>query len=245
MKLKTALELPKNKLIELLKTVADNSGGAFYIPKTNNCKNQGCLVCHIDTVWDDTRNGKSAKVYHDEKEGVYWSPDGLGADDRAGLWACAELKRKTGCAVLILDGEERGGWGARDAVKYFFEELIVHKYFLEIDRRGRGEFVCYAGEPHKFRKFIKSFGFSEHVGSFSDISILCSSLLIPGANLSAGYYFEHTHSEYLIEKDLEYTVRQVEKMLKAEIPDTWGDWQKHRRKSMSYTYHKLMGEEEI
>ena len=228
MQIKTALEVPKVKLVQLLKATALNGGGAYYIPPVNPAKNHACLVCHIDTVWDHIRNGENARIYHDSTAGVYWSPDGLGADDRAGLWACAELKRKTGCAVLLCDGEELGGWGARDAVKHFFNELILHRYFLEIDRKGKGEFVCYNNEPKKFRNFIKAFGFKEHSGSFSDISIICSSLKIPGANLSAGYHGEHTRSEFLVMKDLEYTIRQAEKIIKSTPPDSWGEWNRER-----------------
>ena len=40
------------------------------------------LVAHMDTVFD----APPKDIYFDEKKWVFWSPDGLGADDRAGIY---------------------------------------------------------------------------------------------------------------------------------------------------------------
>ena len=40
------------------------------------------LVAHLDTVFKTP----VSKLYYDRQEGVLWSPDGLGADDRAGAY---------------------------------------------------------------------------------------------------------------------------------------------------------------
>jgi hypothetical protein len=69
--------------------------------------------------------------------------------------------------------------------------------------------VFYNDEPRSFRDKIRSFGFHEESGSFSDVAVLGSTFRIPAVNLSAGYYREHSRAEYLREKDLQDTMRKV------------------------------------
>jgi hypothetical protein len=171
-----------------------------------------CLVAHIDTVFARPPR----MVLHDSRHGVYWSPDGLGADDRAGVYACNLLRQHTGCMVLLTDGEERGGIGAHEACQAYPECFNNIRLFVEIDRRGRAEMVFYAGEPPEFRRFIGGFGFHERNGSFSDISVLVPNFGIPGVNLSVGYYGQHSTSEYLVTKHLYETITKTIKILEVD-----------------------------
>ena len=98
----TDIILPKNP------TIGD---GFYYFPSDNY---NICLVAHIDTVFDDDdeklENGYK-RIYIKKKRNILWSPDGLGGDDRAGVWGSLYLKEKIGCSVLLTDFEESGGGG--------------------------------------------------------------------------------------------------------------------------------------
>ncbi len=231
----------KEKLKSYLKSKSGFFGNDFtlFIPKKHTTKKNICLVSHIDTVHDTPQYSyrkkhfwyedfgqyefktkpkirHNKKVYCDTKQGVIWSPDGLGADDRAGVYACLELYKTHNCFVLFTDYEESGGRGAREAL-----EKTLPRYgsdislFIEIDRKGNNQMVFYNGEPQEFRDFFGSFGFKEHTGSFSDISILCRNTGFHGVNLSAGYYKEHTLQEYLNIKHLMNTVRKIDRIFKS------------------------------
>lgn len=206
------LRADRHTLLSAVLPPPDKSGGMswLWLPRPG-CPMDVCLVSHIDTVHPPPR-----KIYHDPRAGVFWAPNGLGADDRAGVWACMELRRHTGCMVLLTDGEESGGRGAREATALFHAELSAVKFFIEIDRRGRGEMVFYNRECADFRSFIGGYGFCEHAGSFSDISILSPALGIVGVNLSAGYCNEHAAAEYLVEKHLLETVAKTKKIITEE-----------------------------
>ena len=45
------------------------------------------LVAHLDTV----HHSLPTHIFHDQKQNVIWSPQGIGADDRAGVWAILQL----------------------------------------------------------------------------------------------------------------------------------------------------------
>lgn len=159
---------------------------------------QVCIVAHLDTVHDSPKK----RVFHDSNHGAFWSPDGLGADDRAGVFGAFHLRDslppEIRPAVLITDGEEQGGWGAWEAVAKLSNELSDVSCFIQLDRRGFREAVFYDVETSKeFRDFILGFGLTKESGSFSDISILGPNLGIAAVNLSVGYQNEHTRSEWL------------------------------------------------
>lgn len=166
------------------------------------------LVAHVDTV----HVRPPEDIYHDAKAGVLWSPDGLGADDRAGVLGILHLLRLGHRPhVLFTDGEERGGTGAHEAAKALHPDV---RYVVELDRRNGREAVFYGCENKKFRKYVTAFGYKQSEGTFTDISILCPAWGIAGVNVSCGYYNAHTTTEYLKLPELEDSVRRVAAMLK-------------------------------
>ena len=182
----------------------------LWLPNKSCHNPRVCLVAHIDTIHRDCRR----KIYFDPVSRIYWSPDGLGADDRAGVWGCMALREKYGCMVLLTDGEEWGGLGAIEAARIFGNQFKKDvDFFIELDRRGRGQAVFYNWESDEFQKYILRFGFKKHFGTFSDISIVGSNLEIPSVNLSAGYYNEHRVNEYLIYPHLLLTLKKVGEIL--------------------------------
>jgi len=172
------------------------------------------LVAHIDTVFPQPKF-----VAYDRSRNALSAHTGLGADDRAGVWACLKLREqiKPHPAVLFLDEEESGGAGAWSASMDLADTLDLFPYFIEIDRRGKGEAVYYNNEPAKFKSFIQSFGFHEEIGLFSDVSILGAQANKCSVNLSAGYYNNHTFREILVVHHLKYTMDRVKQIFMDAI----------------------------
>lgn len=159
------------------------------------------LVAHADTVWK-YRKPQQESTEIEEVNGVWRSKHkrtGIGADDRAGI-AMALLLSDLGHSILITDDEEIGMVGARTlrcSQHSSFLEMQRHRFFLQLDRRGFGDFKCYGVGTDEFRKYIsKKTGFREpDRSSFTDICALCVD--IPGANVSVGYENEHSPHEEL------------------------------------------------
>lgn len=168
------------------------------------------LAAHVDSV----HNNPPTAIYLDEKAGVMWSPDGLGADDRAGVLGILEmLRRGYKPHVMLLDGEESGCTGAREAVRVIRDPGVL--YIVELDRKNGGEAVFYDCGNSAFKDYITSFGFREDVGTFSDITTLCPAWNVAGVNLSCGYYNAHTAAEYLRLPELWSTLEKLERMLRC------------------------------
>lgn len=170
------------------------------------------LVAHLDTVFADPPEN----VYYDPRKGVIWSPEGLGADDRAGIFSILKIV-KAGYRphIIFTTEEERGGIGAAQLIiknpKCPFKEL---KYMIELDRAGTCDCVFYDCENDLFTEYIESFGFIEALGSFSDISILAPHWGVAAVNLSIGYENEHSYREVLHVGPLYRTIKRVIAMLK-------------------------------
>ena len=168
------------------------------------------LVAHADTVFKDA----PAQIFYDQRKNVIWSPQGLGADDRAGIFGIIKLIRKGYRPhIIITTDEEIGAFGARALTQTFSEPFGDMKYIIQLDRRGTSDCVFYDCDNKDFVKYVEGFGFTEAIGSFSDISIICPKWKIAGVNLSIGYIGEHTTSELFYVNPFLATVEKVAKML--------------------------------
>jgi len=162
------------------------------------------LVAHYDTVPNPPR-------FITNKDGVLSGKKGLGADDRAGIYAILELIRKHHCNVLFTGGEECGCIGAKAFTKSGIKLEV--NYIIELDRRGENDAVYYDGESEEFEKFIDSFGWKTAIGSCTDICEVAPYLDVMGVNLSIGYAKEHTENETLDTNIMNRTIERVSKML--------------------------------
>jgi hypothetical protein len=169
------------------------------------------LVAHADTVHRQLPD----MILVDETKGILSSPTGLGADDRAGVYAILtlweNLSPKPG--LLLCDKEESGGIGAYNASYDIYDQLQEYPFYVEIDRKGSGEAVFYNYEHQEFISYIESFGFKEEYGIFSDVTTLGTETKKCSVNLSAGYELAHTLGEYLRLGALEYTVKHAKKLM--------------------------------
>jgi hypothetical protein len=168
------------------------------------------LVAHLDTVFEKPVR----TLYYDERKNVMWSPDGLGADDRAGVFAIVKILMKGYRPhIIFTTDEEKGCLGAEALVKDFLISPFKMRYIIQLDRRGTNDCVFYDCANEKFTNYVSSFGFVENFGSFSDISVICPAWKIAGVNLSVGYEDEHTYIETLHITPFLATIDKVCKML--------------------------------
>lgn len=171
------------------------------------------LLAHLDTV----HPAPPSLIFKDADQHVIWSPEGLGADDRAGVFAILELvKAGYRPSILFCMGEEVGGLGARSFIRDYPDPPISINFMLELDRQGRDDAVYYDCGNKEFETFINNFGFFTDLGSFSDISIIAPIWDIAAVNLSIGYFNEHSAIEMLQYRYMYETILKVEKILRNE-----------------------------
>lgn len=168
------------------------------------------LVAHLDTVFQNPPKN----IFYDRVKNVMWSPEGLGADDRAGVYAIIQiLKAGYRPTVIFTTNEEKGCLGAVTLASNVAKCPTELKYIIQLDRRGSNDCVFYDCANYKFDEYVESFGFVTNFGSFSDISEICPQWGIAGVNLSIGYYDEHSYIETLYIGQMLATIERVKKML--------------------------------
>lgn len=171
------------------------------------------LVAHADTVHAQLPK----EVFFDRKHSVVWSPEGIGADDRAGIYAIIDiLKDGYRPTVIICNKEEKGGKGARKFIKDYPKPLSKINFMLELDRRGQNDMVFYDCDSPEFETYLEPYGFVSNWGSFSDISIIAPMWNVAAANLSIGYEDEHTEAERLYFYWMFDTIQKVKNILDDE-----------------------------
>lgn len=162
------------------------------------------LVAHMDTVHKD----KPSDIYFDTEQGIMWSPQGIGGDDRCGVYTILKLLKHYKPYVLFLEDEELGCVGARKCVKKLERPDV--KFIIELDRRGRNDCVFYSCDNKDFKDYIKTFGFELQHGTYSDICELSPEWDIASVNLSIGYKREHTNIETI---NVNYMLETYQKVI--------------------------------
>ena len=180
-----------------------------------------CLIAHTDTVF----SRPPSAFFFDKEKTTLWSPQGLGSDDRAGVYAILRLlDRGYKPSILFTDLEEQGCIGAGSVVNYFakcpFEDC---KALIQLDRRGSRDSVYYDCSNDEFEDKINSYGFITNWGTFTDISVIAPAWGIAAVNLSVGYQNEHSIAEYVNMRQLENTIEKVSKML-----DDINEWSSYK-----------------
>ena len=176
------------------------------------------LTAHMDTVHKE--DVKDFFEYHDKEKNrhIISSPQGIGGDDRCGVYMILEIIKTHKCSILFCEDEEIGGVGSGKFVKEdIFEELKELKYMIELDRKGNNDAVFYSCDSKEFTKFIEdNTGYKTAHGSFSDISNLAPKAKVAAVNLSCGYHNAHTISEYVVIEEMMNTIEVVKKLLDVE-----------------------------
>lgn len=176
------------------------------------------LTAHMDTVHKE--NIKDFYEYYDEEneQHILSSPQGIGGDDRCGVYMILEIIKAHKCSVLFCEDEESGGIGSSKFCKTeFINELSELKYLIELDRANKNDAVFYDCDNKDFTSFIEdNTGYKDAHGSFSDISNLSPVCKVASVNFSCGYYNAHTTSEYVIMEEMFNTIETVKKLLSVE-----------------------------
>lgn len=167
------------------------------------------LVAHLDTVH---REPVRTICYSSNKMTIM-SPEGIGGDDRAGVYMILQIIRGLKCHVLFCEDEEIGGVGAEAFASSGIQPDV--NYIVEVDRRGSNDAVFYSCSNCDFTEFVCGFGFEEALGSFSDISVIAPRLGIAAVNISSGYYNEHTLHEYIDLSAVQNNVNRLCSMIRT------------------------------
>ena len=150
------------------------------------------LTAHMDTVHKipviDFYEYVDAKGNH-----IISSPQGIGGDDRCGVYMILEIIKEYKPYILFCEDEEIGGIGSGKFCRTdFIDELEDMKFLIELDRANEKDAVFYDCDNKEFTKFIEdTTGFVETWGTFSDISNLAPQCNVAAVNLSCGYYHAH------------------------------------------------------
>lgn len=186
------------------------------------------LVAHMDTVHHEpvkticTSNGGN----------ILMSPQGIGGDDRCGVYSLLKLsKSENRPSLLFTCDEEVGGLGAQGFSEDFAgEEDLKLKLIVELDRRGLNDAVYYETICHELEDYISTLGYITQNGTFSDISFIAPTLKVPAVNLSCGYYSAHTQGEYINLADMYWSMRNVQSIIQDidslpwfKYEDIWGE----------------------
>lgn len=163
------------------------------------------MTAHMDTVHDV----KPRVILH--KDGIISSPQGIGGDDRCGIWMITEIINKTDHrpSILFCEDEEIGGIGSSKFCKSkYIDDLKEMKFLIELDRANKNDLVFYDDENEDFICWCENeTGYRYNWGSFSDISHLCPKCGVSGVNISCGYYKAHTLEEYVVMEEMYESTR--------------------------------------
>lgn len=178
------------------------------------------LTAHMDTVHTEL-----IQEFYEYKtaEGrtIISSPQGIGGDDRCGIYMILQIMGSTEMrpSILFCEDEEIGGIGSGKFCKSkYIEDLKSMRFLIELDRANAFDAVYYEDENFDFHDWISTeTGYKEEWGSFSDISNLSPACGIASVNLSCGYYNAHTTNEFVVMEEMQHTIETVKHLLKTEV----------------------------
>lgn len=188
------------------------------------------LTAHMDTVHEP--KGlicTDIYEYHDKKNKrhILSSPQGIGGDDRCGIYTILKVLETTDFRpyIIFCEDEEIGGIGSNKFCKTTLSTEISDEvdFMIEIDRANANDAVFYEETNAEFQRYVMDItGNKEAWGSFSDICHLSEETLVSSFNISCGYYNAHTTDEYVVMEELNECIKKVIKLLEANKADHKG-----------------------
>ena len=189
------------------------------------------LVAHLDTVHEKL----PTSILYDLQTNTVSSPDGIGGDDRCGVYMILKIIKKYNCSVLFCEDEEKGLIGATKFTKAAFAKDLDFNYIIEFDRKGKNDAVFYNCDNDEFEDFITAEYFEKSYGSFSDISAVAPFIGRAAVNLSCGYYNAHTTKEYVNLTEMERNIIYACEILERTTEDDVFDYVEAKRNYYSGT----------
>lgn len=204
-----APSLGEKKLKKFVRRAATERGGTcvtdakgnIYVTK-GDATTYPCICAHLDQV--QRKHSKDFEVFMSGDVVFAYSAksmeqQGLGADDKNGIWIALELLEQLDvlkCAFFV--GEEIGCVGSQMADMEFFKDV---RYCIQPDRRNGGDLItniCCDICSQDFLDAIdyKDFGYKPTSGLMTDVETLCEKGVgVSCINISCGYYNPHTDEE--------------------------------------------------
>ncbi len=203
-------------------TIICDKPGNMYITKGKS-ESYPCIAAHLDQVQE--RHSKDFRCYEAEDVIIGFSQkrreqQGLGADDKVGIWIGLRCLQEFECIKLAFFVEEEVGCkGSEQADMEFFKDC---RFVIEPDRRGSDDLITQISWlplcSEEFLKDIgyKQFGYKETDGMMTDIEALKENgLALSCINLSCGYYKPHTDQEFIYKPAVENCLHFVEHIVRT------------------------------
>lgn len=199
--------------------VKDNIPGASCTQKDGNiyivkgeADTYPCVAAHLDQV--QTKHSPDFRVLDIDGKLFGFSAqnarqEGLGADDKNGIWVALKcLDRFDAIKVALFKEEEIGCGGSSIADMRFFADC---RFVIEADRRNGGDLITDICGPICSDEFLadialiaEAHGYKSTHGLMTDVdALLDNNVGVSCINFSCGYYNPHTDAEYTVVSELE------------------------------------------
>lgn len=217
--------------------------GNMYITKGLS-ETYPCVVAHLDQV--QTNHSSDFKVIDTGEILFGYSNknrrmEGLGADDKNGVWIALQcLKKYDVIKIAFFVEEECGTIGSSHADMDFFSDC---RFILEPDRRGKSDLITsiysdICSEDFLSQIYFEDFGYQEQNGMLTDVATLGNNGVgISCLNISCGYYNPHSDEEFTNKADLLNCLHFVENIIET-CTDVYPHKIEPRYKSYGTTYGK-------
>jgi hypothetical protein len=197
----------------------DNAGNVYFTK--GESETYPVVVAHLDQV--QKKHSKDFKAIIAEDIIFGYSPSekeyqGLGADDKNGLWIALKcLETFDVIKVAFFVGEEIGCVGSSKCDMNFFADA---RFVVEPDRRGGNDLITeiscmdIASEAFLNSFDYASFGYKKTSGLMTDVLELTErGVGVSCINMSCGYYNPHTDEEFTVISDLLNALDLVEHII--------------------------------
>lgn len=204
-------------------TIKTDQIGNIYVTKGVS-ETYPCLAAHLDQVQKNHSKDFEAIETKDIILGFSKKnkrQEGLGADDKVGVWIGLKcLLKYDAIKVVFFVGEEVGCVGSGRCDMEFFDDC---RYVIQCDRRGSNDLITSIGGwtqlcSPAFICDIKPelYGYREEHGLITDVGELKErGLKVSAINLSCGYYEPHTDREFVIKSEVLNCLHFVEHIIET------------------------------
>ena len=217
------LRMTQEELAEHVEFVLRKQGREVFHSKGGYLYSPGeipmMMVAHLDTV-----HKNPVETICKSKDGRFlMSPEGIGGDDRCGVYIALEASSRIRPSLLFTYDEEIGGLGVGKFCKDYRGLDLGVKFIIEFDKAGNDVVTYYDQDAPEFMEFVEeNTEYEPTYGSYSDIVDLYEEFEVACGNFSAGYENQHTKYETIdmlgVERGIENAVKLGELSEHEDVP---------------------------
>lgn len=203
-------------------TITHDQKGNIYVTKGKS-DTYPCVVSHVDQVQRCYSTDYTVGVFDDVLVGYSQENkrfEGLGADDKNGIWVCLKCLQKFDVMKCAFFVEEEIGCGGSNLAN--FEWFNDCRFVLQCDRKGSSDLITRIGWTdlcsEEFLNDINydAYGYRPTNGLMTDVETLKDNgVNLCMLNISCGYYEPHTCNEFTVFPDLENCLAFVENIIET------------------------------